>query len=88
MKLYTIEITSIAVIAAEDEEHAIKTAQSMRNQIFFDDANPRIESDGEIKNIDDLSHGWDGECIPYGGDGNTRIKDLMPPNAEANRPAR
>jgi len=81
MKLYTIEITSIAVIAAEDEACALEIASNIRDQIFFDDANPRIESNGENKTLDDLSHGWDGECIPYGGDGNTRIKDLMPPNA-------
>lgn len=28
-----------------------------------------------------LRDGWDGMCLPYGGDGNTRIKDLLAHNA-------
>ena len=28
-----------------------------------------------------LDHGWDGECIPYGGDGNTRLGVILTPNA-------
>lgn len=81
-KLYQVEITTIAVIVAEDEEHALEIAQDDARQIFSDDCNPSIELDREITNCAELRHGWDGECIPYGGDGNTRLKAMLP-NAEA-----
>jgi len=32
--------------------------------------------------VEDLAHGWDGECIPYGGDGNTKLADLLVPNKD------
>jgi len=28
-----------------------------------------------------LRDGWDVECVPYGGAGNARLRDLLPPNA-------
>jgi hypothetical protein len=78
VKLYEVEITTIAVIAADDESHAQQIAESEARQIFSDDLSPRIKLDGEVKSLDRLQQGWDGECIPYGGDGNTRLKDLLP----------
>lgn len=78
MKLYQVEITTFAVIAAEDEGHAMQIAADDACRIFSEDANPRIELDREVTKLSDLQHGWDGECIPYGGDGNTRLNALLP----------
>lgn len=78
MKLYQIEITTIAVIAAYDEASALDIAESDARSIFSDDCNPRIELDREVTCLADLRHGWDGGCIPYGGDGKTRLKAMLP----------
>ena len=80
MKPYQVEITTIAIVMAEDEAHALQVTESEAHAIFSDDPNPRIEIDGEVTDLAKMSHGWDGECIPYGGDGNTRLKDLLQPN--------
>ena len=42
---------------------------------------------GEVVRVDQLEHGWDGECIPYGGDGNTRLGALLTANAWVVGPA-
>lgn len=82
MKPYLIEITTHAVVMAEDEDHARSVADSYKREAFGDDPNPRIEVECEVAKLQDLEHGWDGECIPYGGDGNTRLAELLPPNPE------
>lgn len=78
MKLFAIEIKTAAMIAAEDAEQALEIAERDARQIFGEDGSPTIELDSEIKSIGSLPNGWDGECLPYGGDGNTRLKDLLP----------
>ena len=80
MKPYMVEITTYGVVMAEDEAHAHQVADSYKREIFGDDWNPRIEVDGAVVKVEDLAHGWDGECIPYGGDGNTKLADLLVPN--------
>lgn len=82
MKPYMVEITTYGVVMAEDESHAHQVADSYKREIFSDDWNPRIEVDGAVVKVEDLGHGWDGECIPYGGDGNTTLAALLVPNAE------
>ena len=79
MKPYMVEITTYGVVMAEDETHAHQVADSYKREIFGDDWNPRIEVGGAVVKVDDLSHGWDGECIPYGGDGNTTLAALLVP---------
>lgn len=81
VKPYMVEITTYGVVMAEDEAHARQVADSYKHEILGDDWNPRIEVDGTVVNVDDLSHGWDGECIPYGGDGDTTLAVLLVPNA-------
>ena len=81
MKPYMIEITTYGVVMADDEAHARQVADSYKREIFGDDWNPRIEVDGAVVKVEDLAHGWDGECIPYGGDGNTKLAELLVPNA-------
>jgi len=85
MKPYMVEITTYGVVMAEDEAHAHQVADSYKREIFGDDWNPRIEVDGAVVKVEDLAHGWDGECIPYGGDGNTKLADLLVPNQTAKR---
>ena len=82
MKAYMVEITTHAVVMADNEAHAYVVAESYKRDAFHDDPNPRIEIEGEVAHVEQLDHGWDGECIPYGGDGNTRLSALLTANAE------
>jgi len=74
--------TSMVVIA-DDEDHAWEVAQE-HAQEAFDDANAPYQTHvtGEVKKVEHLRSGWDGDCIPYGGDENTRLRDLLTPNVE------
>lgn len=81
MKAYMVEITTHAVVMADDEAHAYTVAENYKRDAFHDDPNPRIEIESEVVRIEQLDHGWDGECIPYGGDGNTRLDALLTANA-------
>ena len=81
MKAYMVEITTHAVVMADDEAHAYDVAENYKRDAFHDDPNPRIGIWGEVVRVDQLKHGWDGECIPYGGDGNTRLGALLTANA-------
>ena len=82
MKPYMVEIRAYAVVMAEDEAHAHLVAESYKRDIMGDEYNPYIDVDGEVASVDALSHGWDGECIPYGGDGNTRLREILAPNRD------
>ena len=83
MKAYMVEITTHAVVMADDEAHAYAVAETYKRDALHDDLDPRIEIEGEVAHVEQLGHGWDGECIPYGGDGNTRLSALLTTNTEA-----
>lgn len=87
MKLYMVEITTHAVVVAEDEDHAREVASDCRRDALSDDIDPQIDVGREVTKLQDLENGWDGECIPYGGDGNTRLKAILTPNAGNQRGA-
>jgi hypothetical protein len=85
MKPYMVEIRTYGVVMAEDESHARSVANNYKRDIFNDDWNPSIDVDGEVVSVGELGHGWDGECLPYGGDGSTKLADLLVPNNEVSR---
>lgn len=77
MKIFAVKITTTAMVVAENEEEAAEIAVEEEHSIFTDgtcDHEPPevVASEAEL-----AKHGWDGECIPYGGDGNTRLKNLF-----------
>lgn len=82
MAFFMVEITTYAVVMAYDESHARSVADEFKENIFSDDWNPEVNVNGVIDDVSKLAHGWDGECIPYGGDGNTTLAELMVPNDE------
>lgn len=73
-KLFNVTVSYDFVVEAEDDGDAFEVAlQNLHNAIrdipekyiqILVDEGPYI-----------WAHGWDGDCIPYGGDGNTRTKD-------------
>ena len=81
MPLYFLEVTMTThvVVVADDEAHAYDVAEQNAKRAFDDDymETPRISLNGKVSNASNLKHGWDGDCVPYGGDGNTRISKLL-----------
>lgn len=86
MKPFLVEITTVAVVIADDEVHAESVAVDLKRDICGEDPSPSISVDTTALTLASLPHGWDGECLPYGGDGNTRLKDLLPGSALQNGP--
>ena len=78
MKLWTVEIKSVAVIVADSADEAADVAAQEASEILSDDFYPRIEVCGEVRALYDLPDGWNGQCIPYGGDGNSELFELLP----------
>ncbi|WP_418648851.1 hypothetical protein ACNQFN_11325 [Thauera butanivorans] len=71
--------TTRMVVVAEDEDHAWQVAQEHARQAFDDANEPTdIHVSGEVRRLRHLRDGWDGDCVPYGGDRNTRLRDLLP----------
>lgn len=80
MPLYnvTVSLETKIVVFADDEDHAYQIAQeNSRDAIDNDRPYPDVSVRGEITNEKHLRDGWDVDCIPYGLDGNTRIKQLL-----------
>lgn len=73
-RLYTVTVTFDFVVAADSEFKAHLVAErQLKNAV--DDISPQYV-DVEI-GYGVRAEGWDDECIPYGGDGITRIKDYQ-----------
>lgn len=81
MPLYSLELTMTThvVVVADDEAHAYDVAEQHAKRAFDDDysVTPRISLNAEVHNASNLKHGWDGDCLPYGGDGKTKISALL-----------
>jgi hypothetical protein len=80
MPIFEIQIETVAVVIAEDAAHAVEIVSDEMLQIVSDAIGSSLEvhSGTEIESLDELPRGWDPMCIPYGGDGDTRLKDLLP----------
>ena len=76
-KIFEVRIALYAVVAAEDESHAHEVARRNASSILGDDGDPYIDVLREAKTIQDLGHGWNGECLPYGGDGKSTLSKLL-----------
>lgn len=75
-KFYNVELTYVGVVYAEDEDQAHIIALDNARDIVDDSMDPKIDVTHEIKSKNDFTDGWDGECIGYGHDGNTRICEI------------
>lgn len=77
MKPYIVEFTVVTVVMAEDESDAYSSAISEWREIA-DDSEPTVSVGREVKTLEQLPSGWDGMCLPYNGDGETRMFDIIP----------
>lgn len=76
MNAYVVEFILRSVVVAEDEAHAHCVAESVFREIARDE-DPDVSVDREIHSRHDLPLGWDVHCIPYGGDNNTNLEELL-----------
>jgi hypothetical protein len=86
-KFYAVSLSTKAIVQVDDDADAldaVKVALSEQRDICSDVMDMDVEVLGIVRNVADLiEHGWDDMCLPYGGDGNTRLKDLLPVSAPA-----
>ena len=80
LKPYFVELKITAVVMAESEVDAFLVAESEAREICGDgelvaDDATEVTSLEQLKRLDNE---WDGMCLPYNGDGSTRLKDLVP----------
>ena len=72
MKLFTVTVEFDYVVVADSEDEAEhvarKTVKQALSDLDFWDLNYIVEPGVH-------AYGWDDNCIPYGGDGNTRTKE-------------
>jgi hypothetical protein len=80
LKPYFVELKIAAVAMAESEIDALCVAESEAREICGD-GELTADYATEVKSLEQLTRldrEWDGMCLPYNGDGNTRLKDLLP----------
>jgi len=80
LKPYFVELKITAVVMADSVIDALCVAESKTREICSDgeliaDNATELNSLEQLKHLD---HERDGMCLPYNGDGNTRLKDLLP----------
>lgn len=84
MGIYTVRVSIELplVVQAEDEDEAWDIAKDVWPGALRDEVGhkPHIYVSKTIKTAKDLPEGWDTMCLPYGGDGLTRLRDLLPDN--------
>ena len=87
-KIFEVRIAMYAVVAADNENHAYEVARRNASSILSDDGAPYIDVISEAKTLQDLAHGWNGDCLPYGGDGETTLSKLLKSNAPSSPAAK
>lgn len=80
-KFYAVQLSTTAIVQVEDDQDELfaeTIAMDQKRAILAD--NPLgVTALREVHSLADLRrHGWDGLCLPYGGDGNTRLQALLP----------
>lgn len=86
MPIYNVKVTfeTTMVVVADDEDDARHVARSNALTAIQDaDESPTVDVRNEVTSAKNLRDGWDGDCIPYGGDRNTRLRELLTPNAQS-----
>ena len=83
MTIYNVRVTfetTMVVIAGDEDEACVIAVKNAKRAIDDDGTDPDADVLGEVVSKKHLRDGWDENCVPYGGDGNTRLRDLLTPN--------
>ena len=75
MAIYKFTLSQKVVVQAADEEAGRQVVLASQYELDWFDSHVLL--DAEITDESELSGGWDGNCYPYGGNGRTRLKDLL-----------
>lgn len=82
MTIYNVDIIfeKTIVVVANDEDEAEEIAREEALNALYEDMDGPTSVDvrGEVRTKRDLRDGWDEVCVPYGLDGNTRLRDILP----------
>ena len=76
--IYVVEMKYFAMVSANSAGEAADKARHYARDIVCDapDVTPSVLA--QVYTANQLKpYGWDDRCIPYGHDGNTRLKDLL-----------
>lgn len=66
------------VVLADDEEHALDVAfEYFKDAMRDENSSPEIQITGLVEKASHLKDGWDDVCLPYGGNGSSRIRDYL-----------
>ena len=76
MALFTVELTDFIVVVADDASHAYEMARDHRTAACMD-SQPEYNVVGEVKTLGELPGDWDGDCLPYGGDGKATLGEIL-----------
>jgi hypothetical protein len=74
MSIFSVRVETVMVVEADNYFEATKVAL---DNISENDS-WEAEKGEEIQSLDELQGGWDGMCLPFGGDGAKRLKDILP----------
>lgn len=75
MPVYEFIVSQTVVVVAEDE---VAAREVVRDSIpEFDWQAYDVEYNKELTIIEELVDGWNGDCLPWGGDGKTPLKDIL-----------
>lgn len=80
LKPYFVELRINAVVMAASEAHAMVRAESLASNILSDgelgaESAELVES---LKELASLDPEWEGGCLPYGGDGQMTLAEMLP----------
>lgn len=75
MPLYRVNVETTVVVFGEDEDDAYNNIKDDIQEI--DRGEFTVMVGRKVKKLEDLPNDWDGECLPYGGDGSSRIKSIL-----------
>lgn len=73
-KLYTVRVAYDYVVLAEDVHDAYEVGMGYMRDALSD----MDRHDVDIDVVEGVkAYNWDGMCVPYGGDGNTRTSEYL-----------
>lgn len=81
MKAYSVCLSTTIVVVAESEDAASAIARQDLPDICWNNEID-VRTVTEITSISRLPHGWSGKSIPYGGDDETPLAQILPPEGK------
>lgn len=75
LAIFNVRMVVDMVVEAADGDEAWDAA---KGAVLENDRDHfSVESVSPVTKLADLPKGWDGMCLPYNGDGNTRLREVL-----------